>query len=348
MNIILKRLNEHEISLKWDNPDSQPTTIELLAQNAESAILLHETTKACCIIRPDNFPRPLYRVTCGSHYGICSERILPLEGAYNFRDAGGYETEDGMRVRYGKLFRSDHLHRLTDRDLAYLRSTRIRINIDYRKPAEAEKQPDRIWDEDVQTVFCTPDASSAELAAKASGDAEKVDYLLQQATRHDSNLVIDGSGHIMEKQYREFVYHPDSIEAWRNMLLLLAQSGEFAVNQHCRGGKDRTGFGIALIHLLLGVRRTSVIQDYMLTNHLRAERNLRRMAQYREQTSNPDVLAFLLSIMETRRSYLEASLDEIICRYGTVDNYIKNGLGITPKMVCLLKDLFLTTEKDLQ
>lgn len=344
MNIILQRLSEHEISLKWDNPDSQSTTIELLPQNADPAILLHETTKGCCIIRHKNFFRPLYRVTCGSRYGICTERILPLEGAYNFRDAGGYETEDGMRVRYGKLFRSDHLHRLTDRDLTYLRSTGIRINIDYRKPAEAEKQPDRVWDECVQTVFLTPDASSAELAAKASGDTEKVDYLIQQATRDDSDLVINGSGHIMEKQYREFVYHPESIEAWRNMLLLLTQSGEFAVNQHCRGGKDRTGFGIALIHLLLGVRKKSVIQDYMLTNHLRAERNQRRMAQYREQTSNPDVLAFLLSIMETRRSYIDASLDEITLRYGTVDNYVHNGLGITQKNVCLLKELFLTAK----
>ncbi len=41
---------------------------------------------------------------------------LDFEGAHNFRDMGGYPLLDGRTVRSGKLYRSDHLGRLTDAD----------------------------------------------------------------------------------------------------------------------------------------------------------------------------------------------------------------------------------------
>lgn len=341
MNTLVTRLNDRELSIKWDNPAGYSTRIELLTQD-NKAIHLHETSNDYCIIKHKTFFRPLYRLTCSSRVVICSERLLPLEGTCNFRDAGGYITESGLIMRYGKVFRSDHLNRLTDKDLFYLTSTGIRINIDYRKPEETSKQPDRFWDEQLQILFCTPDASSAELAAQAASDSEKIAFLLQQARHHNGKLQINGSGELMKQQYREFVYHPDSVKAWRTMLLLLANSGEFAVNQHCRGGKDRTGFGIALVHLLLGVKKTDVMRDYMLTNTLRAERNRRRMAQYRAQTTDHDVLAFLFSLMETRAEYLDASLDEIVRRHGSVEHYFFHGLGIAQATIRQVKELCLT------
>ncbi|WP_179038111.1 tyrosine-protein phosphatase [Limnobaculum xujianqingii] len=347
MNIIFERINQREISLKWDNPQGLSTTVDMLptrTYGAESGQQLIETTKDNCVIHHRSFFKPTYRLTCGNQSHIVSERVLPLEGANNFRDAGGYETEDGLMVRWGKLYRSDHLHRLTDNDLIYLQPLGIRSVVDYRNAKEAAKQPNRLWADDIQSVFYTPDASSAELAAKASNDAEKIDFLLQLAKSGDSQLAIDNSGKIMEDQYRDFIHHPDSVDAFRNMLLLLAQSGEWAVNQHCRGGKDRTGFGIALVHLVLGVKKESIYHDYMLTNVLRAERNSRRMAQYREQTTDPNVLGFLSSMMETRYSYLDASLDEIAQRYGSVERYIRQGLGIDQQTIDCLKAIFLTAK----
>ena len=45
------------------------------------------------------------------------DRHINLIGASNFRDLGGYETEDGMRLKYGVIYRSDNLSHLTDIDL---------------------------------------------------------------------------------------------------------------------------------------------------------------------------------------------------------------------------------------
>ena len=51
-----------------------------------------------------------------------AERRLPLQGAFNFRDMGGYETTEGRKVKWGKLYRSEELAGLTEWDIAYLQS----------------------------------------------------------------------------------------------------------------------------------------------------------------------------------------------------------------------------------
>ena len=64
------------------------------------------------------------------------ERRLPLEGASNFRDLGGYETADGRRVRWRKVFRSGAMDRLSDADLALLSDLGLRTICDLRHPEE--------------------------------------------------------------------------------------------------------------------------------------------------------------------------------------------------------------------
>src|SRR5262249_45824180 len=51
---------------------------------------------------------------------VTAVRRLPLEGAINFRDLGGYPTRDGRSVRWGVVYRSDQLSGLTVKDSAYL------------------------------------------------------------------------------------------------------------------------------------------------------------------------------------------------------------------------------------
>ena len=46
---------------------------------------------------------------------------IPLKGAYNVRDLGGYPTADGGATKWGLLYRSDNLNALTDEDWAEIR-----------------------------------------------------------------------------------------------------------------------------------------------------------------------------------------------------------------------------------
>ena len=67
------------------------------------------------------------------------ERLIALEGAVNFRDLGGYATEDGLRTRWRVLFRADGLSELTETDLEVIRELGIRTVVDLRSGQEVEQ-----------------------------------------------------------------------------------------------------------------------------------------------------------------------------------------------------------------
>ena len=52
-------------------------------------------------------------------------RLLPLVGAYNFRDLGGYPTANGRRTRWGRLFRSESTIRSKKHILIFVTPTLI-------------------------------------------------------------------------------------------------------------------------------------------------------------------------------------------------------------------------------
>src|SRR6266702_3640156 len=68
-------------------------------------------------------------------------RVLPLEGGRNFRDLGGYATDDGRHVRWGVLFRSGSLARLTRADWDHLALRGVRALCDFRSTSERANEP---------------------------------------------------------------------------------------------------------------------------------------------------------------------------------------------------------------
>ena len=67
-------------------------------------------------------------------------RALPLAGASNFRDLGGYQGLNGQTLRWRRLFRSDHLAALTPADHAVLQALGISHTIDFRGDSERAAQ----------------------------------------------------------------------------------------------------------------------------------------------------------------------------------------------------------------
>ena len=66
-------------------------------------------------------------------------RVVKMEGAFNFRDAGGYKTADGKEVVLGKIYRSDAIDKLSDRDLKTFKNKKISTVVDFRGVEEAKK-----------------------------------------------------------------------------------------------------------------------------------------------------------------------------------------------------------------
>src|SRR5471030_2097110 len=73
-----------------------------------------------------------------------SKRHVVLQGAANFRDIGGYTTADGHHVKWGEIYRSADMSKLTDADLVVLKDKKITYDVDLRGHQEQTQAPDKI------------------------------------------------------------------------------------------------------------------------------------------------------------------------------------------------------------
>ena len=54
---------------------------------------------------------------------------------------GGYETTEGRKVKWGKLYRSEELAGLTEWDIEYLQKSGLKLICDYRTDFEVKHKP---------------------------------------------------------------------------------------------------------------------------------------------------------------------------------------------------------------
>lgn len=260
---------------------------------------------------------------------LFGERTLPVSGINNFRDMGGYTGADGKSVKWGMLYRSNHLHNLTPQAQTYLEGLRINTIIDYRSANEIAKNPNGYIGEK-QTFHLDATAQTAELAAQFAAEPSNEDRaLIESVIRDIPAELINGQGDQVIEQYRNFVVSEKSKNAFKAVINVLLDLENAPNIQHCRGGKDRTGYGALLVLSMLGVSEQDIIADYMLTGANRLERNNVKMAAYRQITDNQDVLDYLLTLIDTRDTFIVESLNAMKTMSGSVRNYIKNELGFS-------------------
>ena len=247
----------------------------------------------------------------GEHDGqslIAAERILPLEGAFNFRDIGGYRTTDGHTVRWGQVFRSSQLTGLTDDDLIYLSGLGIQLVCDFRGAEEAAAAPDRLPAENAPDLLSLPIAVDTKpmLGAMMSGDAD----MLNQKVIETIFWAVDNEA-----------------STFGQMLTALADPAALPAVVHCAGGKDRAGIATALLLAALGVPDETIVADFSLSN-------LAYDDMMAIMTSNPRLAALnlppeiLAAYVITDPAWMEAALAHIKDTYGSVEDYLRSEAGV--------------------
>lgn len=286
--------------------------------------------------------RPYFYVEESEQGYMIAERNLHVSGMNNFRDLGGYDTLDGRRIKWGFLYRSDHLNHADVAGQDYLKGLGIHTIVDYRSYAETIRYPNCTLGPNVRTYQLDPAAQTAELSAQFSAskedeDQKLIDKICEQRTK-TGKLTPYAS---ILTQYRNFVYKDASKKAFAAMLKVAADPSAPALLQHCRGGKDRTGFGAMLLLGVLGVPKDTLVKDYLLTQTNRISRNNYKMAQYRKLTSDEQVLQSLSALIETKEEFILTSINEIEMHYGSIRAYAMQELGLTEKMLANLCALYL-------
>ena len=124
------------------------------------------------------------------------------------------------------------------------------------------------------------------------------------------------------------------------MLDLLEAEGGFLL--HCAAGKDRTGFGAALILTALGVDSQTVMDDYLLSNRAVPVMLERARARMRENYGNQLDEESIRIISGVREEYLVAALDEVMRNHGSLDGYLEE-IGIDEPAKQELRRRLVTT-----
>lgn len=253
-------------------------------------------------------------------------RRLVLSGARNFRDLGGYETNDGKHVRWGVLYRSDRLHKLTEKDLQQLSALGLHQIVDFRSAFEKEVETYQLPAEFGSRVVEIPILDDSTLLFRGSRK-ELVTKLKQ----------IDAAEFLIRANMEFASQFTPEIQQF--VKILIASEGR-PILFHCTAGKDRTGFAAAVLLRILGVPHNVVLEDYLLTNdYLFAtyRRRLVLMALLRGRRFAYVIRNFMLA----QPAYLAAAFDVIDRNHGSFENYVHHGLGLTSADVDTLKLLYL-------
>jgi protein-tyrosine phosphatase len=222
---------------------------------------------------------------------------MRLAGSSNFRPVGLRRSGAPLLQR---LYRSDHLGALDAADAAQIRALGITRVLDFRGVQER-----------CSAVCCLSEVTVHSLPIEPT-IVQKLAELLAAGHALTGADVLEH----MQDTYRGFVRHntPRFAEFFQHLLA----SDQPAVF-HCTAGKDRTGFAAALLLKATGATDDEVMHDYLLTNERLVLPAESRMGLPREAME---------VLWRVQPAFLQAAFGEVDARYGSLEAYFHEGLGL--------------------
>ncbi|CAG6398410.1 tyrosine-protein phosphatase [Streptomyces cocklensis] len=249
---------------------------------------------------------------------LAAERVMPLEGASNFRDLGGYRVRGGGRTRWGMVFRADAPDRLTAADLAAIGQLGLRVAYDLRTDDERSTAPSAL-----------PAAVRSELLA-IGGDAARTSPLGELFRSGRAGAVPDD---FLQRVYLDMA-EQDAPALGRVLTGLAAPDGVPAVI-HCTAGKDRTGLAAALLLSVLGADDATVLDDYALSRIYFSERRMARLLPRLAELGLDQERYH--AVFGAPRHAMATTLDTLRERYGSLEAYLTGPGGVTPGTLAALR-----------
>ena len=258
-------------------------------------------------------------------------QLIGVTSAHNARQLGGYPIGD-KQIKNNVLLRSAKLSELTAEDSTLLCDKyKVQCIYDFRGKNESLSAPDVIPGEARYVSLALPflgDNSGADV--KFESEEQMIGMLLQHA-EHPSVQTMCTS------MYDLIFFEESSQEVYRqffaDLVKLNPQDG--AVLWHCTQGKDRAGSASAMLLSALGAERSLIMADFILSKDyyspivalIKTETEAQKMVINTLISANPDVF--------------EATLNKVDAKYGSLQNYLTECIGVTPEMMNILRERYL-------
>ena len=257
---------------------------------------------------------------------ILAERKLSVEGTPNFRDLGGYQAQCGRKLKWGKLYRSSKLSSLSEEDQQYVKRLGLTLVCDLRQVLEQELEPTFLGNDS--------DHNYVSLPVSPGSRSSFMENL------HRGIIAVEDSSRFMEEMNRDLV--ATQLPRYAEMFQLIL-AGDHPTLIHCASGKDRTGFGAALILDVLGVDEDAIVEDYLLTNrYLPIDEEIEQLSsQFTDESGQALPEHVLRPMMEVRPEYIRACFEEIRRHFESKEHFYESALKLDPDAVARLKHRYL-------
>lgn len=262
------------------------------------------------------------------------ERIL--QGAPNFRDLGGMETADRRRVKPHRLLRCGHLHDLTAADRERLVAEYgLRTVIDLRTSGEMARKPDVVLP-GVTYIHLPIFENQAEgVTRETVTEDDPVGRMIAMAEK------MEGQAFQRMRELYKIFFDDHGIAMYRRFFEQLLAQEKGAVLWHCTMGKDRCGTAAALLETALGVPYETVLADYLLTNDFVLPETEKTIQKARERIDDESLFEQMRILDSVYEEFLDTVLGIAKEHSGSLEAFIHQELGMTPKKTERLKELYL-------
>lgn len=326
INSVCIRDNIGNYILKWETNPPMDGTMRFyvsdtpnsfdMSQPAGHADIKEEVTT---YITKDNLKRKFFRLTFNGHYpqDIAARHTL-MDSIQNFRDEGGYKTIKGRKIKWGKIYRSGFIGKYTDRDSTRISDAGIKTIIDLRTEEEVIENP-----------LFFPHMRIVHIPIPAGNRADILQRLKENKVRSRDGFLF------LEDVYIKFV--TQYTEDFAQILQLFVDESNYPILIQDDLGKDRAGYLLSLVMMLLDIPYETVVKDYMESNKYVNPLFMSNEAKSLSWDAQ-ETMTVMLSVNE---SFLEVAYYEIDRKYGSFKAFRREGLLFSTKNKEKLKDILL-------
>lgn len=259
---------------------------------------------------------------------------LPLKKLFNTRDLGGLPTEDGRKIRYGKLIRSGKLYKIPAETVDALKNYGVKTVIDLRIFTEQEEDPDTLW-EGVKyvhlPVLCTATPGiTRERTMKHT--------MVKESKRIKKEF--GNADNYMAEMYCSVLLNEEPQALLKQALRLIIDNND-CILWHCSGGKDRAGILAMLVESLLGVSEDVIVADYVASHRFQRARFFWNRAGLVIAPCSLRFKKILYGMMAAKPQYLTVAMNRVKDKYGSIALYCKQVLGVTGEDIEIMKNKYL-------
>ncbi len=229
---------------------------------------------------------------------------IVLDHIQNLRDLSG-STD---KIRQNRILRGPCLDRMSEQDIHVLRDIcHLSTVIDLRTHKERSERPDHI----------IPGVRYLHMPIFE----DRIPGITHEKGHNDP-------GHFdMAYFYRQTItgVFLDRVREVVRTIITLPEEG-YAVLYHCTEGKDRTGIITAILMMIMGEDKKTIITDYLYTNHVNEPKAERYYQMVLEKTGDIRQAEGIRDAFMARERYIQAFFDGIDEDWGSTDTFLQEGL----------------------